>query len=102
MAFCRRLQWRTSRRWPVLFRNIPWMAAQLEEWLALLHVFGGRGARATFKSWLNREFELAARNAVLLLAHGSPDSVDDIPEFLSQITRGRPVPAEAIEEVKRR
>ena len=42
------------------------------------------------------------RNAVLLLAHGSPDSVDEIPEFLNQITRGRPVPAEVIEEVKHR
>ncbi|MBZ5652318.1 MAG: ferrochelatase [Acidobacteriia bacterium] len=42
------------------------------------------------------------RNAVLLLAHGSPDSVDDIPEFLNQITRGRPVPPEVIEEVKYR
>jgi ferrochelatase len=44
----------------------------------------------------------SGKNAVLLLAHGSPDSVDDIPEFLSQITRGRPVPPEVIEEVKRR
>ena len=42
------------------------------------------------------------RNAVLLLAHGSPDSVDDIPEFLNQITRGRPVPPEVIEEVEHR
>ena len=42
------------------------------------------------------------KNAVLLLAHGSPDSVDDVPEFLSQITRGRPVPPEVIEEVKHR
>jgi protoporphyrin/coproporphyrin ferrochelatase len=42
------------------------------------------------------------KNAVLLLAHGSPDSVDEIPEFLSQITRGRPFPAEVIEEVKHR
>jgi protoporphyrin/coproporphyrin ferrochelatase len=42
------------------------------------------------------------RDAVLLLAHGSPDSVDEIPEFLNQITRGRPVPAEVIEEVKHR
>jgi ferrochelatase len=44
----------------------------------------------------------AEKNAVLLLAHGSPDCVDDIPEFLSQITRGRPVPPEVIEEVKHR
>ncbi len=42
------------------------------------------------------------KNAVLLLAHGSPDSVDDVPEFLTQITRGRTVPPEVIEEVKRR
>ncbi len=42
------------------------------------------------------------KNAVLLLAHGSPDSVDDIPEFLDQITRGRPVPPEVVEEVKHR
>ena len=45
---------------------------------------------------------VAERNAVLLLAHGSPDSVDEIPEFLSQITRGRAVPPEVIEEVKHR
>ena len=42
------------------------------------------------------------RTAVLLLAHGSPDSVDDIPEFLNQITRGRNVPPEVVEEVRRR
>jgi protoporphyrin/coproporphyrin ferrochelatase len=42
------------------------------------------------------------RNVVLLLAHGSPDSVDEIPKFLDQITRSRPVPAEVIEEVKHR
>jgi protoporphyrin/coproporphyrin ferrochelatase len=42
------------------------------------------------------------KSAVLLLAHGSPDSVDEIPEFLNQITRGRPVPPEVIEEVKHR
>ena len=42
------------------------------------------------------------KQAVLLLAHGSPESVDDIPEFLSQITRGRPIPPEVIDEVKHR
>lgn len=42
------------------------------------------------------------RTAVLLLAHGSPDSLEDIPEFLRQVTRGRPVPPEVIEEVKHR
>ena len=42
------------------------------------------------------------RTAVLLLAHGSPDSVADIPEFLNQITRGRNVPPEVVEEVRHR
>ena len=40
--------------------------------------------------------------AVLLLAHGSPDSVAEIPEFLRQITRGRPIPPQVIEEVQHR
>ena len=42
------------------------------------------------------------RNAVLLLAHGSPDSVDQIPEFLSKVTGGRPLPPSVVEEVKHR
>jgi ferrochelatase len=40
--------------------------------------------------------------AVLLLAHGSPDSADDVSDFLLRVTGGRVLPAEAIEEVKRR
>jgi protoporphyrin/coproporphyrin ferrochelatase len=40
--------------------------------------------------------------AVLLLAHGSPDCVEDVPNFLLRVTGGRPLLAEAIEEVKRR
>lgn len=40
--------------------------------------------------------------AVLLLAHGSPDSVDDVPDFLFRVTGGRPLPPEVIEEVKHR
>ena len=43
-----------------------------------------------------------SKNAVLLLAHGSPDSVDDVPEFLLQVTRGRQLPAQVIDEVKHR
>jgi len=42
------------------------------------------------------------RTAVLLLAHGTADSLDDIPEFLLNVTGGRPVPPQAIEEVKHR
>ncbi len=42
------------------------------------------------------------KTAVLLLAHGSPDSVDDVPEFLLQVTRGRQLPPQVVEEVKHR
>jgi protoporphyrin/coproporphyrin ferrochelatase len=44
----------------------------------------------------------ADKKAVLLLAHGSPDSVDEVPEFLLQVTGGRPLPPQAIDEVKHR
>lgn len=40
--------------------------------------------------------------AVLLLAHGSPDSPQEVPEFLLRVTGGRALPPEVIEEVKRR
>lgn len=42
------------------------------------------------------------KTAVLLLAHGSPASVDDVPEFLLRVTGGRPLPAEAVKEVSHR
>ena len=44
----------------------------------------------------------AEKIAVLLLAHGSPDSVDEIPDFLLRVTGGRPLPEEAVEEIKHR
>jgi ferrochelatase len=44
----------------------------------------------------------AQKTAVLLLAHGSPDSPDQIPEFMKCITGGRPVPEAVIEEVRHR
>jgi protoporphyrin/coproporphyrin ferrochelatase len=40
--------------------------------------------------------------AVLLLAHGSPDSVDQIPEFLLRVTGGRALPPESIQEIQHR
>ena len=40
--------------------------------------------------------------AVLLLAHGSPESVDDIPEFVSYVVGGRPVAPQTLEEIKHR
>lgn len=40
--------------------------------------------------------------AVLLLAHGSPESLDDVPEFVRHITGGRPLPEATLEEVRYR
>jgi ferrochelatase len=42
------------------------------------------------------------KTAVLLLAHGSPDSPDEVSEFLLQVTGGRPLPPQVVEEVKHR
>jgi ferrochelatase len=39
--------------------------------------------------------------AVLLLAHGTPDSLDDIPEYLRRVRGGRPAPPELIAEMTR-
>jgi ferrochelatase len=39
------------------------------------------------------------KSAILLLAHGSPESPADIPEFMKHITGGRPVPALVMREV---
>ena len=43
-----------------------------------------------------------AKQAVLLLAHGTPETVEQIPEYLRNVTGGRPLPQEVIEEIERR
>src|SRR5450631_2053989 len=40
--------------------------------------------------------------AVLLIAHGSPERVEDIPAFLQNISRGRPMPEAVVREVQHR
>ena len=42
------------------------------------------------------------RHAVLLLAHGTPQSLDEIPEYLRNITSGRPMPESVVEEIRHR
>ena len=44
----------------------------------------------------------AGKTAVLLLAHGTPDSVEEVPEFLLKVTGGRPLPPNVVEEIKHR
>ncbi len=46
--------------------------------------------------------EQPAKTAVLLLAHGSPENPDQIPEFLGYVTGGRPLPPAVVEEIRRR
>jgi len=43
-----------------------------------------------------------AKTAVLLLAHGSPENPDEIPEFLRYVTGGRPLPPQLVEEIRHR
>lgn len=43
-----------------------------------------------------------SKQAVLLLAHGTPETVEQIPEYLRNVTSGRPVPDHVIEEIQHR
>lgn len=42
------------------------------------------------------------KKAILLLAHGTPGSAEDVAEYLRRVTGGRPVPEAVVEEVKHR
>jgi protoporphyrin/coproporphyrin ferrochelatase len=41
----------------------------------------------------------SSRWAVLLLAHGAPDRLSDIPEFLLNVRGGRKLPEQAVQEI---
>ena len=45
---------------------------------------------------------MTEKTAILLLAHGSPESPVDVPAFMNYITGGRPVAEAVIEEVRHR
>ncbi|HEY3927585.1 MAG TPA: ferrochelatase [Candidatus Koribacter sp.] len=42
------------------------------------------------------------KNAVLLIAHGSPENVADVPEYMNYVTGGRGVPDSVVREVQHR
>jgi ferrochelatase len=42
------------------------------------------------------------KRAVLLLAHGTPETIDQIPEYLRNVVSGRPLPERVIEEIQHR
>ncbi len=43
-----------------------------------------------------------SKEAVLLLAHGTPETVEQIPEYLRNVVSGRPLPQAVIEEIQHR
>lgn len=43
-----------------------------------------------------------AEQAVLLLAHGTPETAEQIPEYLRNVVSGRPIPQAVIEEIQHR
>ncbi|MGB7188609.1 MAG: ferrochelatase [Acidobacteriaceae bacterium] len=45
---------------------------------------------------------MSQRIAILLLAHGTPDTLDEIPEYLRNVTHGRTLPEQVVEEIRRR
>ena len=42
------------------------------------------------------------KQAVLLLAHGTPETVEQIPEYLRNVVSGRPIPPEVVAEIQHR
>src|SRR5579872_6583473 len=42
------------------------------------------------------------KQAVRLLAHGTPEAVDQIPEYLRNVVSGRPMPQQVVEEIQHR
>ncbi len=51
---------------------------------------------------LNSFASAPSKTAVLLLAHGSPENPDQIPDFLRYVTGGRPLPPQVVEEIRHR
>jgi protoporphyrin/coproporphyrin ferrochelatase len=43
-----------------------------------------------------------AKQAVLLLAHGTPETIEQIPEYLRNVVSGRPLPLAVIQEIQHR
>ncbi len=43
-----------------------------------------------------------ANQAVLILAHGTPETAEQIPEYLRNVVSGRPLPPQVVEEIQHR
>ena len=57
---------------------------------------GAHGSRVSpgGREWLSKR--------VLLLAHGTPETVEQIPEYLRNVVSGRPMPQHVVEEIQHR
>ena len=59
------------------------------------------GRRSIMKNGFNPPIS-PGRWGVLLLAHGAPDELEDIPEFLLNVRGGRPLPEPVVKEIMHR
>ncbi len=62
----------------------------------------GLGSQCYCANQVSSFITLPSKTAVLLLAHGSPESPDQVPEFLGYVTGGRPLPPPVVEEIGHR
>ena len=62
----------------------------------------GLGSQCYCANRVNSFTPERSKTAVLLLAHGTPEAPDQIPEYLSFVTGGRPLPPQVMEEIKHR
>jgi ferrochelatase len=51
---------------------------------------------------MNKSMSKSAQTAVLLLAHGTPDTLGEMAEYLAKVTGGRALPQEVVEELQHR
>lgn len=62
----------------------------------------GLGERCYCANRVNSFLPAQSKTAVLLLAHGTPESSAQIPEYLQYVTSGRALPPHVIEEIRHR
>jgi ferrochelatase len=60
------------------------------------------GAACYCANRVNAFSRYPSKTAVLLLAHGTPENPDQIPEYLGHVTGGRLLPPQVIEEIRHR
>src|ERR1039457_4099824 len=90
-GLCRGRPWRTCRPW------CGWCASSGK------NREQGSGIRDQKTGEISgSEILRMAKQAVLLLAHGTPESIEQIPEYLRNVVSGRPLPQAVVEEIQYR